>query len=616
MIPELLRAAPAARPVLDRYGLRGCGGPWGPAESLEFFSRAHDVPLDRLLEEVDQAIAAGPVAPAETVTPEERLGDTIYRPFFRAGIAVVLTLGAAWGVVLLTRIALLKSFTAVTIHEINAHGHAQIFGWVGLFVMGFLYQALPRFKNTSLAHPRWAYRTWWLMVGGLVLRSVLEPLAPGITWLGVAAVAGSAMEIMAVATLIAVIVATLRGAPKRLESYDYYILVALGWFLVHAVYETVYLAATLLAPTQDHLLWLIATWQGPLREIQIHGFAMTMILGASQRIFHSFYDLPAPNPRRSLAALIIISIALIGNVTGFVMMRLVGEAWAALWYGSILAMAVTVVGLIASWHIYRPARDADRSLKYLRTAYVWLFISLAMLVFLPAYQFGILARFAPESLAARIGFSHAYYGAIRHAMTVGFISLMIMGVAAKVVPTLAGIDVHKLGGLWLPLVLINAGCALRVITQTLTDFTPAAFPISGFSGLLELTALAVWGVHLWRLMSIRAEATETCRSASPLVQLQLTPVAATEGFLPAPTPTPDRLDSAPLPQAITADQIVAEVLDRHPGLLETFVSFGFTPLRNPVMRATVARVTTVRRACASLGVDLERFLEALNTSVR
>jgi hypothetical protein len=43
-IPDLLRLAPGVRPVLDRYGLRGCGGEWGPAESLGFFARAHDVP--------------------------------------------------------------------------------------------------------------------------------------------------------------------------------------------------------------------------------------------------------------------------------------------------------------------------------------------------------------------------------------------------------------------------------------------------------------------------------------------------------------------------------------------------------------------------------------------
>jgi hypothetical protein len=157
--------------------------------------------------------------------------------------------------------------------------------------------------------------------------------------------------------------------------------------------------------------------------------------------------------------------------------------------------------LVFDWHIYGPARDNDRSLKYLRTAYAWLGISLVMLVLLPAYQFGILSFFAPQSPAASIGFSHAYYGAIRHAVTVGFISLMIMGVSAKVVPTLGGMDVHELSPLWLPLILLNVGCSLRVTTQILTDFTPVAFSIMGMSGLLELAALAIWGGHLLRLIS-------------------------------------------------------------------------------------------------------------------
>ena len=56
-----------------------------------------------------------------------------------------------------------------------------------------------------------------------------------------------------------------------------------------------------------------------------------------------------------------------------------------------------------------------------------------MLLMLPVYQ-----------TATGIKFSHAYYGAIRHAITVGFISLMIMGMAAKVVPTLNGLDPRKL----------------------------------------------------------------------------------------------------------------------------------------------------------------------------
>ena len=47
-------------------------------------------------------------------------------------------LGAAWGALLLLRIAASGSFVSISLQEVNAHGHAQIFGWIGLFVMGLI----------------------------------------------------------------------------------------------------------------------------------------------------------------------------------------------------------------------------------------------------------------------------------------------------------------------------------------------------------------------------------------------------------------------------------------------------------------------------------------------
>ena len=96
--------------------------------------------------------------------------------FFKSSIALVLTLGAVWGAWLLLRIGFNGSFTAVGLHEVNAHGHAQIFGWVGLFVMGFAYQKFPHFWQTRLAWPRLAKATLGLMVAGILLRGVCEPL--------------------------------------------------------------------------------------------------------------------------------------------------------------------------------------------------------------------------------------------------------------------------------------------------------------------------------------------------------------------------------------------------------------------------------------------------------
>jgi hypothetical protein len=439
--------------------------------------------------------------------------EAIYRPFFKGGIALVLTLGAAWGAALLARIALLGSFTAVGLQEVNAHGHAQIFGWVGLFVMGFAYQQFPRFKQVALAYPRLARLSFALMVGGIVLRSSLQPLVGHLPWTVYPAAAGSVLELGAIGLFLWVMGATFRSSLNPIRAYEYYIFAALGWFAVQGVYDAVYFVATALAPTRDQLLQLTATWQAPLREMQIHGFAMLMIFGVSQKILPAFYRFSEVPRRRSLLLLASILVGLVAQCTGFVLMRTSGHAWAALWYSGVLLMAGSSATLALSLGVYRHALGADRSLKFIRTAYAWLLFSLAMLVLLPAYQFGLLRAIAPESHAAQIGFSHAYYGSVRHAITVGFISLMIVGVSSKVVPMLKGVPTTTLSNLWAPFVLLNLGCSLRVSMQTLTDFSSGAFPVAGISGILEVTALALWGFQLWKVMNRPQGPLPTCSFA-------------------------------------------------------------------------------------------------------
>jgi hypothetical protein len=583
-IPDLLRRAPAVRPVLDRYGLRGCGGQWGPEESLGFFARAHDVPVERLLGEVRERLADPREPSSVNDAPQRstRLADSIYRPFFKAGIAVVLTLGAVWGAYLLLRIAVTGRFAAAGLHEVNAHGHAQIFGWVGLFVMGFAYQAFPRFKHASLAFPHLALMSLVLMLTGLVGRSVGEPLAASVPVAGSVAIAAAWIEVAAIGLFAGVLLSTWRAANQGLAFYDYYILSSLFWFIAQAVAEAIYLGATLAAVGREELVPLVATWQGAIRDSQIHGFALLMILGVSQRLLHHFYGLPPANRRLSLSALACLNLAVAGEIVGLVLMRGESRVWTGVWYASVLLLTGTVATLLWNWRVFGRTDEADRSLKFLRAAYVWLPVSLGMLVLLPVYQFVLLPRLAPAGEATALGFSHAYYGAIRHAITVGFISLMIVGVAARVVPTLNGVDVRRLTPLWGTFLLLNVGCALRVLAQTLTDITPYAFPVAGVSGLLEVTGLALWGAHLWSVMSGRAR-----YHSSP-------------GALPAA--------NAP----VEAGQTVGEVLDRNPELLETFLALGFRPLANPLLRKTLARHVTIAQACRHVGLEPAGVVEALN----
>jgi hypothetical protein len=112
---------------------------------------------------------------------EAGVDDAIYRRFFTAAIAVVLTAGATWGAWMLYRIGIARNFTSVSIFQVNAHGHAQIFGWVGLFIMGFAYQAFPRKWQTRLVGPEIAVVVFVTMLAGLILKTI-GLAAPDTRW--------------------------------------------------------------------------------------------------------------------------------------------------------------------------------------------------------------------------------------------------------------------------------------------------------------------------------------------------------------------------------------------------------------------------------------------------
>jgi hypothetical protein len=120
----------------------------------------------------------------------------------------------------------------------------------------------------------------------------------------------------------------------------------------------------------------------------------------------------------------------------------------------------------------------------------------------------------------------------------------------------------------------------------LTDFSAAAFPFAGISGVLEVTGLAMWGTHLWLIMAGRARVRRAVTTKSP----------------------DDSLET----RSICANDSPGRVLDHFPQLLPTFAAHGFAALTNPQLRATVGRVITIEQACRRMGVDLDQFLTALN----
>ena len=489
-VADILEICPSARGIFDRYGLKGCGGREGPVESLSFFARVHQVDLEALLKDLN-AEAENPSA--ENGLYKETLADTIYRRFFKAGIAIALTLGAFWGAVSLLQISLGKDLLQPRlIPAIHAHAHAMIFGWVGLLVMGFAYQSFPRFKYTTLWRPSLANLTFYLMLSGIAARVAAEMLQRGPAAMGLGALSASS-EFAAIFLFVVIILKTAGRSMEPHNPYEKFIFAALFWFLAAAVFSAVFFFAQATAANESQLVYRIALLDLPLRDVQLFGFATIIIAGVSQRFVPAVYGLGQPKHDRQKVIFWLMNGSLLLDVVSYVALLTSGNPLFALTL-EIANLLATVWGvmLVLQLRIFTRPAESDRSWKFVRAAYVWLLIALAMMPLTPLY-----------GAVTHQAFSHAWWGAHLHALTMGFISLMIIGVASRVVPILAGIDSNQITSLWGPFILLNLGCAGRVSLQVLTDFYPgASYALIGLTGFMELAGLAWWGVGLWRIMNL------------------------------------------------------------------------------------------------------------------
>jgi hypothetical protein len=504
-VAEVVQAVPGARRVFDKHGLHGCGGAHGPTEPLSFFASVHQVDLKQMLEELN----AEAQRPQERHVYQETLEDYIYRRFFKAGVAIVLTVGALWGAVNLAQIALGKSFLQLhLVQSIHAHAHAMIFGWVGLFVMGFAYQSFPRFKNTTLWRPDLANLSFYLMLTGIIARMSAELLIHSQFGLALGFFSG-AVELVSIVLFLTVLHRTARKSIEPRNPYEKFIAGSFLWFFVQALLGDFFFFAKATAVGQQQLIRRIALIDGPLRDLQLLGFIALIIAGVSQRFVPLVYGLGRPKKDRQSLIFVIMNISLVLNVISYVAVLTTGNlAWGLGLEIAYLLMPVWAVLLAIQLGVFRKPTQPDRTFKFIRAAYVWLIVANGMMPF-----------FLPYAIATHQGFAHAYMGAHRHAFTVGFISMMIMAVAARVVPILAGVDARKLSNLWGPFILITAGNSGRVLLQIATDFRPnVAYPLVGLTGFIEVAALAWWGIGLWRVMNLsRTERAKVLAAPFPIL---------------------------------------------------------------------------------------------------
>lgn len=567
MVPTILSRYPACRRVFDRYGLQGCGGPLGPSETLEFFARAHHVDEACLIRELEEAAHEGP---AGSLAYNPGPADTIYRRFFKAGIATMFTFGCVLGGINLAIMAARHQLASLDLRAITwAHAHAQVAGWVTFFVMGFAYQAIPRFKFTPLWRPRLAVWSLPVMAVSLTLRTLADIWITHAAWSVTGGLAG-ATETIVVALFAWIITQTIRKSKQPAEPYEKFLLAALAWMVAAFAFDLWIFTESGAIRGYNAWVQFIGLWDAPWRDAQLLGFAGGMILGVSQRFLPFIYGFREVPARTSRLVFYLWNLSVASNILAYSMLiRTRRPVWGIALEVSIFGLFGAVAVLTRAFRLFSARVAADRSLPFFRASFGWALVALALFALLPAY-----------TAARHVVFSHAYFGGYRHAFTVGFISMMIVGVSSKVVPVLGGLDPVRLRPLRLVFWLLNVGNGMRVLFQILTDMQSWAFPVMAVSAWVEVAGLTIWAVDLWRSMN---QAPQSCTVSGRV--------------------------------SLDAQTKVAEVIDCYPETLPVFLRFGFTLIDNPVARRVFAHSISIEQACRLKHVDCTDFLETLRGSV-
>lgn len=222
-------------------------------------------------------------------------------------------------------------------------------------------------------------------------------------------------------------------------------------------------------------------WNQRLLVLFTWAFPVVTIWGFSARWLPVFLGLPGPSPGLLLAALAIN----FGAVTA---------AWAGWWAGATAFFLAGSFSATTAIHIFqvspKPAKTAgvhSHFPLFIRAAYGWLLVSGLM---------GLCAAFLDKS--------GGFWGASRHALTVGFISTMVFAIGQRVLPAFCGMRILYSPALmgW-SLWLLAAGCFLRVTAEigAYESYIPQLWGVLPVSAIVEMTAVTLFALNL--LLTLR-----------------------------------------------------------------------------------------------------------------
>lgn len=414
---------------------------------------------------------------AHPVTTPARPPDDVHVPFLIASLIMGTFGGFALAVTMPVE-GLLDSVDISWVAHAQVHGHMQVVGFAGLFVIGMALRFAPRFggrRTISLPHVvPWAF---WLLLLGLVARGVGQPLA-GHAPFAVAMVLGAACELVASALVLVILYLTLADAVHDWQPHAL-LLVGAGAGLVAQAGLGLW---WILALAMERNVALPALEGRVLLHLQFFGVLLPAILGVGLRSFPTFFGRTPPSRR---AGGMVAWLALGGVTVWTVGGVLAAQRSVMAWPWSDVGQAMTGFAILTAIWIFGPWRSASRlaaaskGLAWsIHPAVLWLAVTGVLLVVL-----------AVRSAASREMPATMELDAARHVFGLGTVTLAIAGMAQLVLPEFASERLVRAPGAWRG--------PFFGITLTLATALRGVGPLAGVQGDLRWWSMAVAGVLGW-----------------------------------------------------------------------------------------------------------------------
>lgn len=463
-----------------------------------------------------------------------------HEPFIYAALFIALTAGFGYGALMVGSLALGILPGAWWGPVVQAHGHAQLFGWVGLMVLGMGLYFLPRLYGTRLQGVSRAPYAFGLLASGIVLRVIVQPMLGFNFFNDVTEQIGqwlwalsAGLELVGILLLGSMLRLTKQAAkPLNTKSPAYATEPFMRIALLSLFLALLVKAVGVWNATVQNKSTVAPSFENIIITLMLYGLAVPMAMVFSTRTLPLFLRL-APPPRNELRKLALVygiglvlvllpSLILMPESMALPSMLLQNtRTLLAPWVNPLWGLGLLLLNLcilVFLWQldllrlrqpwVVNRAPNTRPDLDYLRkptreqypdageygrfelllySAFAWL-------------AFAVILNLA-RLLGELTGWVSISADTARHALAVGFITLLILGMAARMVPGFS----HKKRLAYPQLVMVtfllgNLAAFLRVVPTLFPD-KEVALLLWGLSGVIGWAAIAVFTLNLVATLS-------------------------------------------------------------------------------------------------------------------